>query len=139
MRQGRGEVRESLPGRMILWGAVPATAGQADFRLARRDEWGAHAPRVRFPAPSLETSVGGNGFDEGVEPDSRGRLCSPFQNRGSRCESAHSIAGGVWMETSGLIDGHLQFAKLIKPKVRTEYTYSKFQKFDVQSTITVDH
>ena len=35
-------------------------------------------PRVWFPAPSLETSAGGNGFDEGVEPDSRGRLCSPW-------------------------------------------------------------
>src|ERR1035437_10988115 len=35
-------------------------------------------PRVWLPAPSLETSAGGNGFDEGVEPDSRGRLCSPW-------------------------------------------------------------
>ena len=35
-------------------------------------------PRVRFPVPPLETSAGGNGFDEGVEPHSRGRLCSPW-------------------------------------------------------------
>ena len=35
-------------------------------------------PRVGFSAPSLETSAGGNGLDEGVEPDSRGRLCSPW-------------------------------------------------------------
>ena len=47
------------------------------------------------------------------------------------------IAGEVWMQTSGAIDGHLQFAKLIKPQVRTEYKDSEFQKFDVQSTITV--
>jgi hypothetical protein len=48
------------------------------------------------------------------------------------------IGGDVWMQTSWVIDGHLQFAKLIKPKVRTEYTDSKFRKFDVQSTVTVD-
>jgi hypothetical protein len=35
---------------------------------------GAHAPRVRFPAPSLETF--GDVFDEGVEHDSRGG-CAP--------------------------------------------------------------
>jgi hypothetical protein len=48
------------------------------------------------------------------------------------------IAAEVWMQTSGVIAGHLQFAKLIKPQVRTEYEDSKFQKFDVQSTITVE-
>jgi hypothetical protein len=44
----------------------------------------------------------------------------------------------AWMAASGLIDGHLQFAKLIKPAVRTEYRMSKFQRFDVQSTITIN-
>jgi hypothetical protein len=48
------------------------------------------------------------------------------------------INGDVWLEVSSVIDGHLQFAKFIKPAVRTEYTHSKFQKFDVQSTITID-
>ena len=42
------------------------------------DDWGERMrPRVWFPAPSLETS--GKVFDEGVEHDSRGRLCSPFR------------------------------------------------------------
>lgn len=44
----------------------------------------------------------------------------------------------AWLTVSGVIDGHLQFAKFIKPTVRTEYKNSKFQKFDVQSTITTE-
>jgi hypothetical protein len=48
------------------------------------------------------------------------------------------INDDAWLAISGVIDGHLQFAKFIKPAVRTEYHNSKFQKFDVQSTITVD-
>ena len=46
------------------------------------------------------------------------------------------INNDVWLSSRGVIDGHLQFAKFIKPAVRTEYKYSKFQKFDVQSTVT---
>jgi len=51
------------------------TASDGNGRLG-----GAHAPRVRFPAPALETSALvalRKEFDEGVEHDSRGRLCSP--------------------------------------------------------------
>jgi hypothetical protein len=48
------------------------------------------------------------------------------------------INDDAWLATSGVIDGHLQFVKFIKPAVRTEYKNSKFQKFDVQSTITVE-
>jgi hypothetical protein len=48
------------------------------------------------------------------------------------------VNGEAWLQTSGLLDGHLQFAKMIKPRVRTEYTYSKYQKFDVKSTIRVE-
>lgn len=44
----------------------------------------------------------------------------------------------AWLVVSGAVDGHLQFAQVIKPAVRTEYRNSKFQKFDVQSTITLD-
>jgi hypothetical protein len=44
----------------------------------------------------------------------------------------------IWLMISGVINGRLQFAKIIKPAVRTEYHNSKFQKFDVQSTIAVD-
>jgi hypothetical protein len=47
------------------------------------------------------------------------------------------INDDAWLVISGVIDGHLQFAKFIKPAVRTEYHNSKFQKFDVKSTITV--
>ena len=44
----------------------------------------------------------------------------------------------AWLAASGVIDGRLQFAKFIKPAARTEYRNSKFQKFDVQSTITME-
>jgi hypothetical protein len=46
------------------------------------------------------------------------------------------INNDAWMQTSLVIDGHLHFAKFIKPKVRTEYVNSNFKKFDVQSTVT---
>ena len=48
------------------------------------------------------------------------------------------IDGGAWLPVTGVIDAHLQFAKFIKPYVRTEYANSQFQKFDVKSTITMD-
>ncbi|MDP8979931.1 MAG: outer membrane lipoprotein-sorting protein [Acidobacteriota bacterium] len=48
------------------------------------------------------------------------------------------INDDAWLARSGVINGRLQFAKFIKPAVRTEYKNSKFQKFDVRSTITAD-
>jgi len=48
------------------------------------------------------------------------------------------ISGQAWLTTSGVIEGQLRFAKFIKPRVKTVYTNSGFQKFDVQSTITVE-
>jgi len=48
------------------------------------------------------------------------------------------VNGEAWLPVSGLIEGQLQFAKFIKPRVRTEYTNSQFQKFNVESTITVE-
>ena len=48
------------------------------------------------------------------------------------------IDGNAWLETSGVLAGRLQFAKMIKPSVRTEYKYTKFRKFDVRSTITME-
>jgi hypothetical protein len=48
------------------------------------------------------------------------------------------IDEGLWLTTSGVIEGHLQFAKSIKPAVRTEYRNSQFRRFDVQSTITME-
>jgi len=46
------------------------------------------------------------------------------------------INGDAWLPISQILAGRLQFAKVIKPRVRTEYRYSKYQKFDVQSSIT---
>ena len=48
------------------------------------------------------------------------------------------IDGAAWLPVAGVLDAHLQFAKFIKPYVRTEYANSHFQKFDVKSTITMD-
>ena len=42
----------------------------------------------------------------------------------------------AWLMASQVVDGRLQFAKIIKPRVRTEYRYTDHKKFDVQSTIT---
>ena len=44
----------------------------------------------------------------------------------------------AWLVVSGTIEARLQFAKIVKPRVRTEYRNSDFRKFDVKSTITVD-
>ena len=48
------------------------------------------------------------------------------------------IDGAAWLPVTGVVDAHLQFAKFIKPYVRTEYANSQFQRFDVKSTITMD-
>jgi hypothetical protein len=48
------------------------------------------------------------------------------------------INDDAWLMTSGVLEARLQFVKIIKPQVRTEYKNSKFQKFDVQSTITTE-
>jgi hypothetical protein len=50
------------------------------------------------------------------------------------------IAPGVWCESGVAFDIWHRSGKEFKPWKRTEYTESKFRKFDVQSTITVpDH
>ncbi len=46
------------------------------------------------------------------------------------------INGDAWVMASMVLDGRLQIAKIVKPRARTEYKNSKFQKFDVQSSIT---
>ena len=48
------------------------------------------------------------------------------------------INDDAWLITSSIIDFHTQVAKFIKDDGRQESRFSKFQKFDVQSTITVD-
>jgi len=48
------------------------------------------------------------------------------------------VNNDAWLAVSMTIDGRLQFAKIIKPRVRAEYHNSDFKKFDVQSTISVE-
>ena len=62
---------------------------------------------------------------------------NPVELPGSTTTAQFSLINNdAWMQTSLVIDGHLHFAKFIKPKVRTEYVNSNFKKFDVQSTVT---
>ena len=54
-------------------------------------------------------------------------------------ELIHKEAGQeAWQVTSISVNGKLHFAKMVKPQVHTEIRNSKFQKFDVKSTITVE-
>lgn len=50
----------------------------------------------------------------------------------------HERFNDTWLLTSINIDGKLHFAKLMKPRVKTEIRNAKFQKFDVKSTITIE-
>ena len=48
------------------------------------------------------------------------------------------IDDDAWLPVHQSDDFHLQFAKFIRPSGRSDYQYSKFRKFDVQSTITME-
>jgi hypothetical protein len=48
------------------------------------------------------------------------------------------INDDAWLPVRQSDDFHLQFAKFIRPSGRSDYQYSKFRKFDVQSTITME-
>jgi hypothetical protein len=43
----------------------------------------------------------------------------------------------AWLPVSFVLDARIQIAFVMRDSIRTEYKYSNFQKFDVQSTITV--
>ncbi len=48
------------------------------------------------------------------------------------------INDDAWLAEAMTLDFEAQFNKIIKARGRTQYRYSKFQKFDVQSTITLE-
>jgi hypothetical protein len=48
------------------------------------------------------------------------------------------INDDAWMQVSMVLDYSAQMVKFVKFSGKTEYLYSKFRKFDVQSTITAD-
>ena len=73
---------------------------------------GAHAPRVWFPAPLLETLAHENGFDEGVEPDSRGRLCSQSEIEVGRAASV--LARSVLECGDPVLPGRFESADMSK-------------------------
>ncbi len=49
------------------------------------------------------------------------------------------IGPDAWSESGLVLEIWHRSGKTFKPWKRTEYTDSKFQKFDVQSTVTIDH
>jgi len=53
-------------------------------------------------------------------------------------EEFERIDNDAWLQVHRSIYFHFQFAKFIKPTGRSDYRDSKFHKFDVQSTITMD-
>ena len=61
----------------------------------------------------------------------------PVMQPGSTISTQFALINNdAWLPVSGLIEGHARVAKLISGRARTEYEYSHFQKFDVQSTVT---
>ena len=90
--------------------------------MERRWNWGAHAPRVPFQAPSLETS-GGNVFDEGVEHDSWGG-CAPHSN--VECDGTTSLSSTrhVASNQSADVSAHSKAAFRIPQGQRTLFLNS---------------
>jgi hypothetical protein len=102
-------------------GHIPANDHEKEVLSFKRKLW---IDQVEFvPLRSLNTVVGEHIF---MKPGAT--LTWDFQK----------VNEDAWLAVSGAIEGRMEIAKFIQPKVRTEYRYSKFQKFDVQSTITVD-
>ncbi len=53
-------------------------------------------------------------------------------------EEYEKIKDDAWLRVRRSIYFHFQFARFIKPSGRSDYQDSKFRKFDVQSTITME-
>ena len=117
IRGRKAWVIESTP----LPGHQPASDHEKQVLSFRKKLWIDEADNVRVK--TLDTVIGDH----------------VFMKPGSTVTWEYSkIDGGAWLPVVGVIDAHLQFAKFIKPYVRTEYTNSQFRKFDVKSTITMD-
>lgn len=98
---------------------MPANPHEKDVQTFRQRLWIDKADFVRLKA--VNTALEGN----------------PTLLPGSTMTFEYALINNdVWMLITLVIDGNAQFAKMFKPKVRTEYKNEDFKKFDVQSTIT---
>jgi len=102
-------------------GHAPANDHEKQVLSFRKKLWIDEADNVR--AKTLDTVIGEHLF---LKPGS------------TVTWEYGKIDGAAWLPVAGAIDAHLQFAKFIKPYIRTEYANSQFQKFDVKSTITME-
>ena len=102
-------------------GHAPANDHEKQVLSFRKKLWIDEADNVR--AKTLDTVIGEHLF---LKPGS------------TVTWEYGKIDGAAWLPVAGVLDAHLQFAKFIKPYIRTEYANSQFQKFDVKSTITME-
>ncbi len=101
----------------------PASEHELEVESFRRTLWIDEAENV--PIRILITVIG-----EGIH----------FAMPGSTIQIDYEKIGpDAWSESGVVLDLWHRSGKTFKPWKRTEYTDSKFQKFDVQSTITIDH
>jgi hypothetical protein len=101
-------------------GRVPANRHEKEVLSWRHKLWIDQAENV--PLKTLATVVG-NGI--------------VFKPGSTFTWEYEKVNQDAWLAVSGIVDAHLEFARMIKGHARTEYQNSNFRKFDVQSTITV--
>jgi hypothetical protein len=120
IRGGKAWVIEATP----KAGLAPASEHERDVLGFRRTLWIDETDNV---SRRMLLTVDGDGIH--------------FAGPGSTLRVDYDkIAPGVWCESGIVLDIWHASGKEFKPWKRTEITGSKFQKFDVQSTITVvDH
>ncbi len=103
-------------------GRVPATQHERDVMSFRRKYWIDQAESVPV---RVRYTVTGDGVN--------------FAMPGSFLQmDADKVGEDAWLEVALVVEIWQQDHKTTRPEWRTEYACSKFQKFDVQSTITVD-
>ena len=106
---------------------VPASPHEQDVLSFRRTLWVDEAENV---LARMIVTVGEAGLDSG----DGGLLASPGSSL--TIESA-KIDGHVWEPVRIVLEIERQAGKAVRPWGRTEYRDSRFQKFDVESTVTV--
>jgi hypothetical protein len=102
-------------------GRIPANRYEKEVLSFRHKLWIDEAEN--FPLKTVKTVVGAHIY---MKPGST--ITSEFEK----------INDDAWLAVRMSNDFHFQFARFIKPSGRSDYQYSKFRKFDVQSTISLD-
>lgn len=104
-------------------GRAPASEHEREVMSFRRKYWIDQAESVPVRVQFTVTDAGVN-----------------FAMPGSFLQvDTDKVGDGAWLEVALAVEIWQQDHKSVRPGWRTEYACSKFQKFDVQSTITIDH